>query len=138
MLRLVVALFGLLASAAMADSGPPLANTVSLEGLSLPAPLLGMFDEADLAVMAAIGTLTFFLDRAEMITDRVTMILPLILGGIWGCVEALAASATGEPLATIEIVAQTMRGLVLNGATAGVVGILTQRALSAAMRPPAS
>lgn len=95
-----------------------------------PKEWAGLFSSTDLVVMTGIGIITFFLDRAETIKNRTTLLVPLIAGGVWGLVDVLGTPVEGA-LVIPAMIRSVVRAGILNGAVAGLMAVTVQRTLAA-------
>lgn len=82
----------------------------------IPGEWVQIFRGLDLAVMLAIGVISYILTRAASISENTALLVPLGLGAAWGVLEAYQAG-----YAPVSIVA---KGMLLNGGGASIVGRL--------------
>lgn len=82
----------------------------------IPGTWVEIFKGIDIAVMVAIGVVSYVLTRAVSVSENWALLIPLALGASWGVLEAYQAG-----YAPVSIVA---KGMLMNGGGASIMGRL--------------
>lgn len=80
----------------------------------LPTEWLKFFQGVDVTVMVAIGIIAFMLEYSQRVPDGIAVMVPAVLGGLWGLAEAF-----GEGYGTL---AHVLKGVLVNCGAASILG----------------